>query len=297
MLSGDIQASIDGVWRFEARRRESHAGPLRPPDRPGDPAAGIRETARRGSHPQHRAPKVHAEREAGVRRGRCHPDASESTWAARKRRPWCSIRRATWSTRRSVPRRVATRTTPDGPDRRAHRTRRRRRGQHRCRCAGSRHPDRCCSRRPQSRWCRRLRHRRVAVRALRLGGVRRATTQPPRPRPSGCSAPVGDADDMLLVTLGTGIGGGIVANGNSYDANGFAGEFGHMVVSPSGPLCPCGPRLLEAICLGFRSGDARPRRGERPSTAQRGASRGNPQAVRGEHVQAAHATATPTPWP
>ena len=48
---------------------------------------------------------------------------------------------------------------------------------------------------------------------------------------------------MVMVTLGTGIGGGIVAGGRLLvGANGFAGEFGHMVVDPNGPPCPCGRR-------------------------------------------------------
>ena len=51
------------------------------------------------------------------------------------------------------------------------------------------------------------------------------------------------ADDMVLVTLGTGIGGGIISNGAVVrGAHGFAGEIGHMVIDPHGPLCPCGQR-------------------------------------------------------
>src|SRR6476469_8934608 len=47
----------------------------------------------------------------------------------------------------------------------------------------------------------------------------------------------------LMVTLGTGIGAGIVVKGEVLrGANGFAGEPGHMVVNPNGPLCPCGHR-------------------------------------------------------
>jgi glucokinase len=50
-------------------------------------------------------------------------------------------------------------------------------------------------------------------------------------------------DDLVMVTLGTGIGGGIVAGGQLVVGNnGFAGEFGHMVVDPDGPPCPCGRR-------------------------------------------------------
>jgi glucokinase len=51
------------------------------------------------------------------------------------------------------------------------------------------------------------------------------------------------SDDVVLVTLGTGIGGGIVAGGSiQRGAHGFAGELGHMVVDPDGPPCPCGRR-------------------------------------------------------
>lgn len=51
------------------------------------------------------------------------------------------------------------------------------------------------------------------------------------------------AQSLLLVTLGTGIGGGIVLDGSLYRGHrGSAGEPGHMVVDPSGPLCPCGQR-------------------------------------------------------
>lgn len=51
------------------------------------------------------------------------------------------------------------------------------------------------------------------------------------------------ATDLVLVTLGTGIGGGIVADGRVYRGHrGFAGEFGHMVVDPDGPMCVCGRR-------------------------------------------------------
>ncbi|MDO8361838.1 MAG: ROK family protein [Actinomycetota bacterium] len=51
------------------------------------------------------------------------------------------------------------------------------------------------------------------------------------------------ADDFVMVTLGTGIGGGIVAGGVLIrGANGFTGEIGHMIVDPGGPPCPCGRR-------------------------------------------------------
>jgi glucokinase len=46
---------------------------------------------------------------------------------------------------------------------------------------------------------------------------------------------------FLLVALGTGIGGGIVADGRLYRGRyGMAGEFGHMQVAPDGRPCECG---------------------------------------------------------
>jgi glucokinase len=49
--------------------------------------------------------------------------------------------------------------------------------------------------------------------------------------------------DMLLVTVGTGIGGGIVTAGRLFrGAHGFAAEIGHFIVEPNGPLCGCGNR-------------------------------------------------------
>ncbi len=52
----------------------------------------------------------------------------------------------------------------------------------------------------------------------------------------------------VLVTLGTGVGGGIIIDGKIYTgANGAAGEIGHMVLTPEGELCTCGERgCLEA---------------------------------------------------
>jgi glucokinase len=50
-----------------------------------------------------------------------------------------------------------------------------------------------------------------------------------------------EAKDMLLVTVGTGIGGGIVSNGRLFrGAHGFGAEIGHIIVEPGGPRCGCG---------------------------------------------------------
>ena len=46
---------------------------------------------------------------------------------------------------------------------------------------------------------------------------------------------------FITITLGTGIGGGIVHNGKiSHGSNGMAGEVGHMVIDWNGEECPCG---------------------------------------------------------
>jgi glucokinase len=48
---------------------------------------------------------------------------------------------------------------------------------------------------------------------------------------------------MAMLTLGTGVGGGIVLGGRIWHGmNGMAGEFGHITVEPEGQLCGCGNR-------------------------------------------------------
>ena len=47
----------------------------------------------------------------------------------------------------------------------------------------------------------------------------------------------------IILTIGTGIGGGVVMNGQLYrGANGCAAEFGHLRIVPNGELCGCGAR-------------------------------------------------------
>lgn len=48
------------------------------------------------------------------------------------------------------------------------------------------------------------------------------------------------ADSVLLLTVGTGIGGAIVIGGRLLEGTGDAGEVGHMVIDPAGPECTCG---------------------------------------------------------
>lgn len=47
--------------------------------------------------------------------------------------------------------------------------------------------------------------------------------------------------DFIMITLGTGLGSGFVSNGQMiYGHDGFAGEFGHVIVERDGRLCGCG---------------------------------------------------------
>ena len=73
------------------------------------------------------------------------------------------------------------------------------------------------------------------------------------------------AQHALLLTLGTGIGGGILVDGQIVrGADGGAGELGHMVVDIDGPPCPCGNvGCLEALA----SGNALGREAERVARA------------------------------
>jgi glucokinase len=49
--------------------------------------------------------------------------------------------------------------------------------------------------------------------------------------------------NFIVITLGTGLGTGIVVNGELvYGHSGFAGELGHTIVKPGGRLCGCGLR-------------------------------------------------------
>ncbi|MCW3086129.1 MAG: family transcriptional repressor, with glucokinase domain [Bacteroidetes bacterium] len=56
--------------------------------------------------------------------------------------------------------------------------------------------------------------------------------------------------DFLFITLGTGLGSGIVVNGEMvYGHDGFAGEIGHVIVYPDGRQCGCGRKgCLETYC-------------------------------------------------
>ena len=74
-------------------------------------------------------------------------------------------------------------------------------------------------------------------------------------------------DHFLVVTVGRGIGLGVVANGRFYrGAGGGAGELGHTLIDPQGPLCDCGkhgcletyagyPGLLRSAHQAYLSGE------------------------------------------
>ena len=76
--------------------------------------------------------------------------------------------------------------------------------------------------------------------------------------------------DMAFLTMGTGIGAGLILNNALYRGrSGLAGEIGHMTLVPNGPLCLCGRRgCLEALASGTAIGRmGRERFGESTVTA------------------------------
>jgi glucokinase len=99
--------------------------------------------------------------------------------------------------------------------------------------------------------------------------------------------------DMLLVTVGTGIGGGIVTGGQMFrGAHGLGAEIGHVIVERNGPLCGCGNRgCLEQVASG-RAIDrlGRDAAAASPTSLMVELAGGDPAAVNGPIVvQAAHA--------
>lgn len=62
------------------------------------------------------------------------------------------------------------------------------------------------------------------------------------------------ADDLLVIFVGTGVGGGLILGGQPYEgAFGGAGEFGHTVVHEGGAVCPCGRRGCVEAYAGRRA--------------------------------------------
>jgi len=66
-----------------------------------------------------------------------------------------------------------------------------------------------------------------------------------------CGAAVG-VSDFVAISMGAGVGGGIVSGGRLLDGHrGNAGHFGHIVVEPDGRPCVCGGKgCVEAYCSG-----------------------------------------------
>lgn len=99
-----------------------------------------------------------------------------------------------------------------------------------------------------------------------------------------------DLDYAIVLTLGTGIGGGIISGGRlERGANGFAGEMGHMVVAPDGEGCVCGQQGCWEF---FASGRAIGRFGQEAAAAGKARrvlelAGGKVDDIRGEHVSAA----------
>ncbi len=84
--------------------------------------------------------------------------------------------------------------------------------------------------------------------------------------------------DVVLLTLGTGIGGAALVGGRLLGGrDGFAGEFGHLTVDPDGPACGCGNRgCLEALASGTAIRRRTGRDGREVFAAARG---GEPEAL------------------
>jgi glucokinase len=59
-------------------------------------------------------------------------------------------------------------------------------------------------------------------------------------------------DSLLYITVSTGVGGGWILNGRPWRGHeSMAGEFGHMMVEPDGPVCVCGGRgCVERLAAG-----------------------------------------------
>lgn len=62
-----------------------------------------------------------------------------------------------------------------------------------------------------------------------------------------------DAQHLVYIALGTGVGGGVISNGRLIDGiNGLGGELGHTCVNLDGPRCSCGASgCIEAYCSGW----------------------------------------------
>jgi glucokinase len=93
--------------------------------------------------------------------------------------------------------------------------------------------------------------------------------------------------NLLYITVSTGIGGGIILDGQLYEGtNGAAGEFGHMTVDPAGPRCPCGNiGCWEVMVSGSAiAAEAARRLGSGESSLLQSMIRGKPESVNAQMV-------------
>ena len=99
-------------------------------------------------------------------------------------------------------------------------------------------------------------------------------------------------DDVVMVTVGTGIGGALILGGSLYRGGfGLAGEIGHLVLDPDGPACGCGRR---GCWEQFASGNALLRDARARAADDREGARlmlslgdGTPEGVAGAHITTA----------
>lgn len=99
------------------------------------------------------------------------------------------------------------------------------------------------------------------------------------------------SDHVSMLTLGTGIGAGFIVDGKLVRGwSGAGAEFGHTIVDPSGPVCPCG---LKGCLEQFASGGAIGRMGREAAEADPASKMvelaGSVAGIEGEHVALAAA--------
>ncbi len=98
-----------------------------------------------------------------------------------------------------------------------------------------------------------------------------------------------DMDDVVVVTVGTGIGGGLILGGRlRRGAHGMAAEIGHIIMVPDGRLCGCGRR---GCWEQYASGSALVRRARELAADRRDEAHvllslgdGSPEGIRGRNV-------------
>jgi glucokinase len=146
-------------------------------------------------------------------------------------------------------------------------------------------------RRQSVEWCTNLPLAGVDVRALVSAGTGHEVTI----ENDGHCAGIGElrfgaakgVRDVVMITLGTGVGGALLLDGEPYrGSRGLAGEIGHMVVRIGGAPCPCGADGHLEAYVGSRSIGARGQEAARSERgeAMRALAGGDRAAVTAEHV-------------